>query len=196
MLKKNILSIFLCFLCLNLFAEEKSIDDSKYDDKTTIEFCLETDTKRFCLYHNINNIKGIDTEKCEVVKDWSTDKVIRKWLKLAYNELSVTWNYSNGAIVFLETMSPIWRTKRGIKVGDPINKVKEVYGNDSNLAFFDYKSKKYNYEPTQKGKLFLLMESDDGFSLNAGNFLEEEMMTILFHNVDGKISKIEVLIGH
>ena len=40
------------------------------------------------------------------------------------------------------------------------------------------------------------MESDDGFSLNAGNFLEEEMMTILFHNVDGKISKIEVLIGH
>ena len=56
--------------------------------------------------------------------------------------------------------------------------------------------KKYNYEPTQKGKLFLLMESDDGFSLNAGNFLEEEMMTILFHNVDGKISKIEVLIGH
>ncbi|MBO4704351.1 MAG: hypothetical protein J5647_01290 [Spirochaetaceae bacterium] len=147
-------------------------DDSAYNDKDTVEFCLTTaDGKIFCLYHNIRKIDGFDSSIYNVFKDWSTAHNIRKWCEKTENDLYIRWNYTNGAIVHMETESPLYTTRRGIKVGDSINDVIEAY------------------------KEYKLYRSNEAISLNLANMIAEEIMILGFWLENDIVTKIEITIG-
>ena len=147
-------------------------DDSAYNDKDTVEFCLTTeDGKQFCLYHNVRKVAGFDSSVYTTFKDWSTPQNIRKWCEKTENDLYIRWNYTNGAILHMETESPLYSTKRGIKVGDSINDVIEAY-------------KEYN-----------LYRSDKAISLNLANMIAEEIMILGFWLENDIVIKIEITIG-
>ncbi len=203
-MKKQILGIIF-ILALQLACAQQSkktvdydlnFDDSKYNDSATVEFCLQDSKNRnFCLYHNIRKVKDFDYEKYDIVADWSKGSDIIRWEKQETEDFSVTWSHDNGVIVRLITTSPEWQTKRGVKVGDPITKVEKLYGPDSNFSVWNPKTQKFDRSPYKKGKKFLLIETEEGYGVNAANMLEEEMMTISFENKNGKISKITIFIG-
>jgi hypothetical protein len=162
--------MFCSFLISLSFCE--AIDDTKYNDAKTIEFGLQDKKGNyFCLYHNVNNIKDFDTKNSEVVAQWGH----AKWVKKNRGDFSITWNETNGAILILKTTSPDYMTKRGIKVGDSITKINEVYK--------DYAPWQQNYN----GKVIV------GF--RKANMLEEEMMTMAFWTEKGIITNIEILVG-
>ncbi len=169
-MKKLFFCMFCSFLISLSFCE--AIDDTKYNDETTIEFGLQDKKGNyFCLYHNVNNIKDFDTKNSEVVAQWGHTK----WVKKNRGDFSITWNETNGAILILKTTSPDYMTKRGIKVGDSITKINEVYK--------DYAPWQQNYN----GKVIV------GF--RKANMLEEEMMTMAFWTEKGIITNIEILVG-
>ena len=85
-----------------------------------------------------------------------------------------------------------WETKRGVKVGDPIEKVTDLYGPDSYIFVWDYENKEYKKTTFDENSSFSLLVTNDFQSLNAGNKIEEEMMTMVFHQKDGIICKIEI----
>ena len=146
-MKKNVLTTVLFLLVCFLNAEndlpyDLNADDSQFNDSVTLEFCLQDSKKNnYCLYHNVRKIKNFNYDNFEIFKEWTikTEKI--RWDKQENSDLSVTWNHKNGAILFLETSSPDYSTKRGVRVGDPISKFKQVYGDDKNLSVFDYKEK-------------------------------------------------------
>ena len=166
--------LFVCIFCLCLISSVFSdgIDDSKYNDSTTLEFGLK-DSKgnEYCLYHNVNNIKGFDSSNYEIVAKW---KYVT-WVKKDKGDFSVTWNNTNGAIVILKTSNPAYASRRGIKVGDSISKINDAY-KDCSLC-----QRKY------KGKILV------GFS--KANLLEEEMMTLAFWTENGIVTNIEIVAG-
>ena len=169
-MKKLFFCMFCSFLISLSFCE--AIDDTKYNDATTIEFGLQDKKGNyFCLYHNVNNIKDFDTKNSEVVAQWGH----AKWVKKNRGDFSIIWNETNGAILILKTTSPDYMTKRGIKVGDSITKINEVYK--------DYAPWQQNYN----GKVIV------GF--RKANMLEEEMMTMAFWTEKGIITNIEILVG-
>ena len=147
-------------------------DDSAYNDKDTVEFCLTIeDGKQFCLYHNVRKVAGFDSSVYTTFKDWSTAQNIRKWCEKIENDLYIRWNYTNGAILHMETESPLYTTKRGIKVGDSINDVIEAY------------------------KEYKLYRSDKAISLNLANMIAEEIMILGFWLENDIVIKIEITIG-
>ena len=79
------------------------------------------------------------------------------------------------SILILKTTSTDYMTRRGIKVGDSITKINEVYK--------DYAPWQQNYN----GKVIV------GF--RKANMLEEEMMTMAFWTEKGIITSIEILVG-
>ena len=166
-MKKLILCMCCLFLINSVFSD--GIDDSKYNDPVTLEFSLcDSKGHTFCLYHNIKNIKDVDfTERKDVLYS--------NWSKIDSDDFSVTWNDENGAIVILKTKSSAYMTRRGIKVGDSISKIKDVY-KDFSLWQTDY-----------KGKVIV------GFS--KANMLEEEMMTLAFWTEKGIVTNIEIVVG-
>lgn len=156
----------------NLPGIDLNWDDSIYNNKDTVEFCLTTeDGKKFCLYHNIRKIEGFDSSDYKVFKDWSTTHVIRKWCEKSENDLYIRWNYTNGVIVHIETESPLYSTKRGIKVGDSINDIIEAY------------------------KEYSLYRSNKAISLNFANMIDEEIMILGFWIENDIVTKIEITIG-
>ena len=168
-------------------------DDSEYDDPSTLEFCFQDDSGRsFCLYHNIRKQSGIDFEDYIVFKDWSTETKIRKWVKQEIDGLFVIWNYMNGACLIMETTSSNWKTKRGIKVGDPISKAYEAYASDGTLYKWDYENKKSVEVFENPNRLFFLRQANEGILIYIANLIDEEMMNIRFTQKDGIITKIEI----
>ncbi len=168
-------------------------DDTKYDDDITTEFSLHKENElEFILYHNLRNVEEIDWKAHEVFKDWSTSTRVSKWCKQKYSEIDLLWNYRNGAILQMTTESPEWKTKRGVKVGDPIEKVTELYGPDSYIFVWDYEKEEYKKTTFDENSSFSLLVTNDFQSLNAGNKIEEEMMSMVFHQKDGIICKIEI----
>ena len=164
-------------------------DDSKYNDNTTIEFALRNSNTDavFCLYHNIRKINEINLENYISIGNWC---------KKTMNDITVTWNYENGAILGLETESDIYETRRGAKIGDSISKVMSLYEDDSDVYKWDYDTKSYYEINNREENKFTLLYANEGISLNAGNYIDEEMMTILFYCVDGKVNKIEIKSGN
>ena len=171
MISKRILFCFICLFIINsIFGEP--IDDSKYNDAATIEFGLQDKNGNyFCLYHNVNNIKNFNTKNYDVVAQWGH----AMWVKKDKEDFSITWNETNGAILILKTTSTDYMTRRGIKVGDSITKINEVYK--------DCAPWQQNYN----GKVIV------GF--RKANMLEEEMMTMAFWTEKGIITSIEILVG-
>ena len=168
-------------------------DDSAYDDPRTLEFNLKNDKGiNLCIFHNIRKQKGIDFEDYEVYADWSTDTKIRKWVKQDLDGVSVIWNYMNGAILIMETESSNWSTKRGIKVGDTISKVIELYASDAKVSYYNFETGE-GYVISEKEKpLLFLREDNEGILVYVANLVAEEMMNIRFTQKDGIITKIEI----
>ena len=168
---KRLIFCICCLIFINpIFSD--GIDDSKYNDSTTIEFGLK-DSKgnEYYLYHNVNNIKGFDSSNYEIVAKWK----YATWVKKDNGDFSVTWNNTNGAIVILKTSNPTYTTRRGIKVGDSISKINDAY-KECPLWQINY-----------KGKIIV------GFS--KANLLEEEMMTLAFWIENGIVTNIEIVVG-
>lgn len=160
-------------------------DETLYDDKATVEFCLnDIEGRNFCLYHNIRKINNWDIRNSENYSE--------EWRIKDKEGLSIIWNYENGAILIMETESPKYSTKRGIRVGDSISKVIDAYENDSNI--YEYNNELKNYETISKkeNSIFGLYKLPVGISLNSGNFIDEEMMTILFYANGDIIEKIKI----
>ncbi|MBO5482262.1 MAG: hypothetical protein J5978_02940 [Spirochaetaceae bacterium] len=174
-------------------APNENWDDSDYYDSRTLEFCLKNDKGiNLCLYHNIRKQKGIDFENYEVYADWSTDTKIRKWVKQDLDGVSVIWNYSDGVILKMETESSNWSTKRGIKVGDSISKVIELYASDATVSYYNFETGE-SYVISEKEKpLLFLREDNEGILVYVANLVAEEMMNIRFTQKDGIITKIEI----
>ena len=174
-------------------APNENWDDSAYDDPRTLEFCLKNDKGiNLCLYHNIRKQKGIDFENYEVYADWSTDTKIRKWVKQDLDGVSVIWNYSDGVILKMETESSNWSTKRGIKVGDSISKVIELYASDATVSYYNFETGE-SYVISEKEKpLLFLRDDNEGILVYVANLVAEEMMNIRFTQKDGIITKIEI----
>ena len=168
-------------------------DDSAYDDPRTLEFNLKNDKGiNLYIYHNIRKQKGIDFEDYEVYADWSTDTKIRKWVKQDLDGVSVIWNYADGVILKMETESSNWSTKRGIKVGDSISKVIELYASDATVSYYNFETGE-SYVISEKEKpLLFLREDNEGILVYVANLVAEEMMNIRFTQKDGIITKIEI----
>lgn len=168
-------------------------DDSAYDDPRTLEFNLKNDKGiNLCIYHNIRKQKGIDFEDYEVYADWSTDTKIRKWVKQDLDGVSVIWNYADGVILKMETESSNWSTKRGIKVGDTISKVIELYASDATVSYYNFETDE-GYVISEKEKpLLFLREDNEGILVYVANLVAEEMMNIRFTQKEGIITKIEI----
>ncbi len=163
-------------------------DDSPYDDATTTEFSLQNVYGQKCiLYHNIRKIENLDYANYKEYKDWETP-----YKTLEYSGISFMWVYDDGTILQMTTESPEWETKRGVKVGDPIEKVTELYGPDSYIFVWDYEKEEYKKTTFDENSSFSLLVTNDFQSLNAGNKIEEEMMSMVFHQKDGIICKIEI----
>ena len=172
---------------------DPNFDDTKYDDDITIEFSLHRENgPEVILYHNLRNIEEIDWKTHEVFKDWSTPTEVSKWCKQEFSGIDLLWNYRNGAILKIVTESPEWITRHGIKVGDPIQKVSDFYGKFSDIFVYNEKENMYEKTVDNEYQEFSLLVSDDFQSLNAGNMVAEEMMTMVFHQKDGIICKIEI----
>lgn len=168
-------------------------DDSAYDDPRTLEFCFKDDKGRcLCLYHNIRKQKKIDFEDYVVYADWSTETKIRKWVKQEIDGLSVIWNYSDGVILKMETESSKWATKRGVKVGDPISKVLELYASDATVSYYNFETGEGTVISEKEKPLLFLREDNEGILVYVANLVAEEMMNIRFTQKDGIITKIEI----
>ena len=168
-------------------------DDSEYDDPRTLEFCFQDDKGRtLCLYHNIRKQKNIDFEDYEVYAEWALKRETIRWVKQEINEVSVIWNYSNGALLKMETTSSNWKTKRGIKVGDPISKVIDIYSPDSNVTYYNFETKEGYVISEKKDPLLFLREDNEGALVYVANLVAEEIMNIRFTQKDGIITKIEI----
>ena len=172
---------------------DPNFDDTKYDDDITTEFSLHRENgPEVILYHNLRNIKEIDWKTHEVFKDWSTPTEVSKWCKQEFSGIDLLWNYDNGLILKIVTESPEWITRHGIKVGDPIQKVSDFYGKFSDIFVYNEKENMYEKTVDNEYQEFSLLVSDEFQSLNAGNMVAEEMMTMVFHQKDGIICKIEI----
>ena len=172
---------------------DPNFDDTKYDDDITTEFSVHRENgPEVILYHNLRTIEEIDWKTHEVFKDWSTPTEVSKWCKQEFSGIDLLWNYRNGAILKIVTESPEWITRHGIKVGDPIQKVSDFYGKFSDIFVYNEKENMYEKTVDNEYQEFSLLVSDDFQSLNAGNMVAEEMMTMVFHQKDGIICKIEI----
>lgn len=153
-----------------------SWDDSLYDDNTTVEFSFRnSNNQNFCLLHTVKNIDGFDSDKCITLKEKEGNKYLIKWGLKNLSDLSLIWDYTNGAIVRMYTTSPNWETKRGIKVGDSVSKVMECYAKEK--------------------QLFMLKESSDGFYVKADNSVTDESMSMHIIVKDNIVSEIEIICG-
>ena len=106
--------------------------------------------------------------------------------------VSVIWNYADGVILKMETESSNWSTKRGIKVGDTISKVIELYASDATVSYYNFETGE-GYVISEKEKpLLFLREDNEGILVYVANLVAEEMMNIRFTQKDGIITKIEI----
>ena len=168
-------------------------DDSAYDDPSTLEFCFKDDKGRtLCLYHNIRKQRDIDFENYEVYAEWALQRETIRWVKQEINEVSVIWNYKNGSILKMETTSSNWSTKRGIKVGDTISKVIDIYSPDSSVSYYNFETKEGYVISEKKNPLLFLREDNEGVLVYVANLVAEEVMNIRFTQKDGIITKIEI----
>lgn len=175
---------------------DKDCDDSEFDDLVTTDFCLKDDKERtFCIFHNLYKVKDFDTENYEVVAEWATGGYNVRWCKQEQNDLSITWNYENGGIIEMETKSPKYSTKRGIRVGDSLSDIIKVYENDAEIYEYDYVNNKYDLISANENALFRLYKAENRVSIDAGNATAETIIEIDFQLENDIVTKIKILCG-
>ncbi|MBO4758658.1 MAG: hypothetical protein J5505_01220, partial [Spirochaetaceae bacterium] len=109
--------------------------------------------------------------------------------------LSITWNYENGGIIEMETKSPKYSTKRGIRVGDSLSDIIKVYENDAEIYEYDYVNNKYDLISANENALFRLYKAENRVSIDAGNAAAETIMEIDFQLENDIVTKIKILCG-
>lgn len=161
-------------------------DDSTYNDKATVEFSLCGNEIEYCLYHNIRKINGLNLDNYTEIGNWC---------KKVMDDITVTWNYENGAIVNIETESEKYETTRGAKVGDSLSIVMDLYKNDSDIFKWNNENSSYEKEDNKENDFLKLYYGDEGIMITATNYIDEEIMYIKFYAEDGKVNKIEIKCG-
>lgn len=174
--------------------KNKDIDENLYNDIYTLEFTLvDNRNQTYTLYHNIRNINNFSLDDYEIYKYWGIDSV---WCFKEEEGFSIMWNNINGAILILGTDDTGYSTKRGVRVGGSIEDVMTAYSKDSKVYEYDYEQKKYELTIDHVSPCFVIMKSNECISINYGNPIEEEMMTLSFLLEEGVINKIIIKTGN
>lgn len=172
---------------------KNGIDESAYEDDFTTEFSLHDERRNFCLYHNIRNVKDFSIEDYEIYKYWGLMNV---WCFLEKEDISVLWSDNTGAILIMGTEDPHYSTKRGIHVGDSAEKILEAYENDCTVEEYNYDEEKWETVSKKEKSGMWLLKSNECISLNAGNMIDEEVMTLSYMLEDGIVYKIVIQCGN
>ena len=172
---------------------KNDVNESDYEDEFTTEFSLNDETRYFCLYHNIRNVKDFPIEDFEIYKYWGLMNV---WCFLEKEGISVLWSDNTGAILIMGTEDPHYSTKRGIHVGDSSDKILEAYENDCTVEEYNYDEEKWETVSKKEKSGMWLFKSNECISLNAGNMIDEEVMTLSYMLEDGVVYKIVIQCGN
>lgn len=173
----------------------KSIVSDDFNDALLTEFSFVDEAcKRFNLYDDIKLNSDFNIENPDVFKEPKDPESLDRLVRKENNGLRVTWNDYDGTIVMMETESPLYTVYRGIRVGDAYSKVLDLYESDSNVYQYDPAENKYTKISEVPSAMFATYISDEGATINAVNVSREEIMTIIVHNTDGIVSKLEVQI--
>lgn len=171
-----------------------SVDENLYNDDFTIEFALVDNRNRtFTLYHDIRKIDNYPIDDYEIYRYWGLDSV---WCFKEEKNFSILWNNNNGAILIIETDDSNYSTIRGIRVGDSVEDVMIAYGKDSSISEYNYETKEFEHTSDHEAPCFLLLKSNECISINCGNTIDEEMMTISFLLNNGVVNKIVIRAGN
>ncbi len=169
------------------------------NEKRISEFCLIDENNRiFCLYHDVHLIENFDVNNNQLIVEQTYKNIHIKQFEQDSNHLKIVWvNYNDEhtTIVNLKTESPLYSTKRGIRVGDSVEKLLDAYSDDSQLFSYNTETKKYEKKSERKDFLFNLFQDETSITLEAGNIKEEEMMDLVFYCNEGIIEKIEISRG-
>ena len=111
------------------------------------------------------------------------------------NKISVLWNDNTGAILIMGTDDPMYSTKRGIRIGDSVEKIMLAYENDCKVEEYNYTEKKWVTLSEKGYPCMTLSKSNECISLNAGNPTDEEVMTLSYLLKDGMVTKIVIQCG-
>jgi len=171
--------------------KKKEKDDSLYDDEFTTEFSLHDETRNFCIYHNVRNIKNYTIDDFEIyhyVNAGNMGEFV--WSFQETEGISVEWVDDSGAIVKIGTEDSRYSTKRGIKVGDSAEKIMEAYEDDCTVEKYNYDDEKWETVSEKEYPCMLLSKSNECISLNIGNDRAEGMMTLSYMLEDGVVLKI------
>lgn len=188
-MKKAFILIIFTVLFLFTLPAEIITDDTPFEDAVTTEFCLiNSRQQKFCVYHSVKNIKDFDSDIGNLN--------CCAWNHKDYMDLTVYW-YVSSSIARAYTTSSEWKTKRGIKVGDPLIKVREVYGSDGQLYLWDEAQNKSKKVTDKDSYLYMIFDhgDDEGINISAANMREEEMMSLGFYAKNGIITKIDIRCG-
>lgn len=173
----------------------KSITNDDFNDALLTEFSFVDEAcKRYSLYQDIKLSPDFNIENPEVFKEIDNPEDLSRIVRKENNSLMITWNDIDGTVVKMETISPLYAVYRGIRVGDPYSKVMELYESDSNVYKYVPEENKYTKISEVPNAMFAAYVSDEGATINAVNTVREEIMTIIVHNTDGVVSKLEVQI--
>lgn len=169
---------------------KEDVNEELFNDEDTLEFSLHDNSgKNFCLYHNIRNVKDFDINDFEIYKFWDVRSV---WCYQEKDGISVLWGDLSGAIYIFGTEDSKYATKRGIRVGSTVKDIMNAYANDSIVKEYNYEEKKFEKTQDHEGPCFILLKSNECISINQGNMVAEEMMTLSFLLTDGVVSKIVI----
>ena len=94
------------------------------------------------------------------------------------------------------TEDPHYSTKRGICVGDSAEKILKAYENDCTVEEYNYDEEKWETVSKKENVGMWLLKSNECISLNAGNMIDEEVMTLSYMLEDGVVSKIVIQCGN
>ena len=181
---------------VNEISNEKEEISFVYEDNPISEFCLiDENENKYCLYSDIREIDSFDSSNYDnynVYKDWSTEDEIWKWCDFQNNDLYVLWNYTNGAILTITTESPKYKTKSNIKVGDNLQNVLKYYELYSDVYEYNYDNNEYKLITDKEDNTFSVLKSNEGVVVNATNWEEEEIMSLIFYSDDNIINKISI----
>ena len=181
--------------------EKEDVDETLYEDEFTTEFSLHDETRNFCLYHNIRNVKKFDISEFEI---FNYDKITQGYFNgleivqcfIEKDGISVAWSDDTGVILIIGTEDSRYSTKRDVHVGDSAEKIMEAYESDCTIKIKNYETSKFEVVSEKKFPCMVLSKSNECISLNAGNMVEEEVMNLQYMLKDDVVYKIIIRCGN
>lgn len=183
----------VCWLQADGMDCSRSFDDSVYDVPEILEFSfMDEEGRSFCLYHDVRNVPDFDFDDYEMYVDWAMTNT--HWCIQEAEDFSIVWNYTNGAILIMETEAPSFFTARGIKAGDSYLDAMKAYELGSDIYRINPASGVYERVSDCPDNLFVMYEADDVFTVFAANMIDEEMMRLSVYNEGDFVSRIQISI--